>query len=478
MIGTLTAGEQGTRRDSVARGERGLLLAVNLSELSALLAGTLLSMLIRFGFGPNGVDLGFIGVGYTAFSVILSGSWFVLILLLRADRSLTRHLAEGTGYSDIVRSSVTIALAVAVYSALTQTEISRGYLVAAIPLGSALLMATRWSWRRWLRLRRRSGDRLERAVLVGPEDRVRTTAALIGNDPEAGLAVSATIATVEGSPGIRERVLCAVAASAASIVVVVGDGGHGEDMRALTWALEPLGARVLLVPQLGPIGVRRVRTVPVGRTPFIAIEPVQFRGSKYISKRLLDIVLSGIAIVMLAPLLLAIALVVRIDSPGPSLFRQQRVGRNGERFTMIKFRSMHVDAEQRRIDLAAHNDHRKGPLFKMRDDPRVTRVGRFLRKSSLDELPQLLNVFVGSMSLVGPRPPLPAEVAAYADHEQRRLLAKPGITGPWQIGGRSDLSWEDGLLLDVLYVENWSVLTDLGILFRTVRAVVEGRGAY
>jgi lipopolysaccharide/colanic/teichoic acid biosynthesis glycosyltransferase len=172
-----------------------------------------------------------------------------------------------------------------------------------------------------------------------------------------------------------------------------------------------------------------------------------------------------------------IAFLVRIDSPGPVLFRQTRVGRAGEPFRMLKFRSMVVDAEVKLDDLTMRNQG-SGPLFKMKQDPRVTRLGRFLRQYSLDELPQLLNVLSGSMSLVGPRPPLPSEVEHYDKSAHRRLLIKPGITGLWQVSGRSDLSWDDSIKLDLYYVENWSMIQDLMILLRTAGAVTGKRGAY
>ena len=191
-----------------------------------------------------------------------------------------------------------------------------------------------------------------------------------------------------------------------------------------------------------------------------------------------DRVVAGLALIVLASLFLLVGAVVRGTSRGPALFRQTRVGRNGETFTMIKFRSMYVDAEDRLAGLAGHNESGDGLLFKMRDDPRVTPAGRIIRRFSLDELPQLINVLFGSMSLVGPRPPLPSEVAQYGDDVRRRLLVKPGLTGLWQVSGRSDLSWEDSVRLDLRYVENWSMSLDMLVLWKTARAVLGADGAY
>ncbi len=195
-------------------------------------------------------------------------------------------------------------------------------------------------------------------------------------------------------------------------------------------------------------------------------------------KSVLDRTAAGVALVALAPLLMLLALSVRLDSPGPVLYRQTRIGHRGVPFTLWKFRTMVADAELRRPELESANEHVAGPLFKMRHDPRVTRLGRLLRRTSLDELPQLFNVLRGQMALVGPRPPLPEEVARYGTVELRRLGVKPGLTGPWQVSGRSDLSWDEGLALDLFYADNWSVTGDLDVLARTLRAVVDGRGAY
>jgi exopolysaccharide biosynthesis polyprenyl glycosylphosphotransferase len=194
-------------------------------------------------------------------------------------------------------------------------------------------------------------------------------------------------------------------------------------------------------------------------------------------KRAFDFFVSGIALLILSPLFLVIALFVKLDDRGPALFSQERVGRNGETFRMYKFRSMVVDAEARLAKLQAKSDG-NGLLFKMKNDPRVTRIGHILRKYSLDELPQLFNVFLGDMSLVGPRPPLPAEVEGYENHVHRRLYIKPGLTGMWQVNGRSDLSWEESVRLDLYYVENWSLTGDLVIMWRTVKVLTHPVGAY
>ncbi|MDQ0743122.1 exopolysaccharide biosynthesis polyprenyl glycosylphosphotransferase [Clavibacter sp. B3I6] len=213
--------------------------------------------------------------------------------------------------------------------------------------------------------------------------------------------------------------------------------------------------------------------------PLIHVETPRYEGTKLFAKRAFDIVASSLLLLVASPVLLAISMTIRLSTPGPVLFRQERVGINGRPFQMLKFRTMVTDAEALLLALQDQNrDAGNSVLFKMKDDPRVTPVGRFLRRYSLDELMQLVNVLNGSMSLVGPRPPLAREVETYETKVHRRFLVKPGITGLWQVSGRSNLSWEDSVRLDLYYVENWSIVGDLVILWKTARAVVAREGAY
>jgi len=223
----------------------------------------------------------------------------------------------------------------------------------------------------------------------------------------------------------------------------------------------------------------RVMTRPVQGLPLLHVESPTFDGPQLVVKRTMDRVAAALGLLVLSPVLAAIALMIFLDDRGPVFFAQERTGRDGRPFRLVKFRSMAVDAEARLAQLMARNQG-SGPLFKLKDDPRVTRIGSFIRKYSLDELPQLINVVRGEMSLVGPRPPLPREVEEYEDSTHRRLLVKPGMTGLWQISGRSDLSWEEAVRLDLYYVENWSPLLDLMILWRTVQVVAnpDKAGAY
>lgn len=231
---------------------------------------------------------------------------------------------------------------------------------------------------------------------------------------------------------------------------------------------------VKLVPDLGDLLPQTLDLHYIAGRPYIGFSPV---ANVDWLKRAMDIILTCAGLLVIWPVLVVVALAIKLDSPGPILYRQQRVGKDGRLFEMVKFRSMHRDADRRRLELSAENEA-TGPLFKMRNDPRVTRVGRVLRRTSLDELPQLLNVLRGEMSLVGPRPPLPTEVEEYEEWQLGRLRAVPGMTGLWQVSGRSEVSFHDMVRLDLHYIRNWSLSLDAEILWRTLPAVLGHRGAY
>jgi exopolysaccharide biosynthesis polyprenyl glycosylphosphotransferase len=269
----------------------------------------------------------------------------------------------------------------------------------------------------------------------------------------------------------------AVRRSRYRVVAVSSAPGWGpRRLHELSWQLEGSNIELAVNPGLMEIAGPRLHITPVDGLPLVRLTEPRFTGGKRLLKNVIDRVGAAIGILIGAPLLIAIAIAVRTDG-GPALYRQERVGVGGRKFRMIKFRSMRVGAD-RELALIASRNEGDGPLFKMRRDPRVTRVGAILRRYSLDELPQLFNVLTGSMSLVGPRPPLPREVESYGDDARRRLLVPPGMTGLWQVSGRSELSWEETVRLDLRYVENWSVTLDVLILWKTVNAVICGRGAY
>lgn len=249
------------------------------------------------------------------------------------------------------------------------------------------------------------------------------------------------------------------------------------DLRRLSWDLEGSGVTLLVAPRLTDISGPRIHIRPVAGLPLLNVEEPEFTGVRRIVKGGMDRLLALLAIIVLAPVLVAISIAVGLTSRGPVLFRQVRVGRHGKPFVIHKFRTMYVNAEEQRAEVE-HLNESDGTLFKVREDPRVTTIGRHLRRFSLDELPQFIDVMLGRMSLVGPRPPLPTEVDRYASLVRRRLVVKPGITGLWQVSGRSDLSWDESVRLDLLYVENWSLALDIAIMLKTVLAVLRRHGAY
>jgi exopolysaccharide biosynthesis polyprenyl glycosylphosphotransferase len=288
--------------------------------------------------------------------------------------------------------------------------------------------------------------------------------------PDAGVVPAFDLRT-----GITEAV---IATKSHAVAVAASERLHGNGMRELSWELEKLNIDLLVAPGVIEVAGPRLHVRPVAGLPLIHVEKPRYHGAKRFQKRLFDTLFSGLALLLASPLLVAIAVAVRLTSEGPVFYRQERIGLDGQPFEMIKFRTMVNGADARLDEVTDLNEFRGGVLFKMRNDPRITRVGRILRKYSLDEIPQFLNVLRGDMSVVGPRPPLAGEVAAYDDGVRRRLLVRPGITGLWQISGRSDLSWEDSVRLDLYYVENWSMMADLLIALKTAKVMLTHVGAY
>ena len=248
-------------------------------------------------------------------------------------------------------------------------------------------------------------------------------------------------------------------------------------MRALAWQLESVDVDMVVSSGVMDVAGPRLHIRPVAGLPLLYVDKPQYRGASRVGKLVVDVVGAAAALALFSPLLLVVALAIKVTSRGPVIYRAERIGLNGEPFAMYKFRSMIDGADRRRLELVSDNEG-AGPLFKMRADPRVTAVGRWIRRLSIDELPQLLNVLRGQMSVVGPRPPLRAEVVTYTGEVRRRLLVKPGITGLWQVSGRSSLTWDESVRLDLYYVENWSTMQDLTIVWRTLGAVLKRRGAY
>lgn len=431
------------------------------------------AQVLRFGPHGVGVSLGVVDTSYTALSMTLGVSWILALQLFRAYESWPKHLT-GPRYRQPLRATFALFGALAIYSLLFQLDISRGYLAVALPVGLVGLIAVRALARRSIASAHAKGLLTRRALVVGtPASAAHLAAALEKARPPIGIEIVGA-APVDARAA---ETLPRTVASAGIEIVIVADAREDMDIRELLWLLEDTGAVVWLSVDVPELASPRAQFHPIAQLPVVEVEPADRSTSRLRMKRLFDIVFSTLALVFAAPVIAICAVVTLLDSRGPAFFRQQRIGRGGEPFEIVKVRTMRPDAEQE-LDELRHLNEGAGPLFKIRADPRVTRFGRILRATSLDELPQLWNVLKGDMSVVGPRPPLPNEVDQYDAASHRRLSVKPGLTGLWQVSGRSDLSWEQGLRLDLFYVENWTLLGDLRIILQTVGVVLRPQGAY
>ncbi len=439
-----------------------------------------------FDLGPKGyLASAIVGLGWLA-ALGVFGS--------RSRRVIGSGAAE---FRLVLQASFTTFGVLAIAAYLLDVMLARGYFFVTLPVGIVALLLSRLAWRTWLRSQRAMGRYSSRVVLVGSASSVAHIARQLIRSPQSGYQVMGVCLTpgdpeqldIDGELGLdirvigtHDRVLEAVEASGADTVIVTSSDDLSADrIRRLSWQLEPGRQHLIVAPSLTDIGGPRIHTRPVAGLPLIHVETPRYEGRKHYAKRTFDVVTSSLIIAALAPVLAFIAIAVRLSTPGPIFFVQHRVGLNGELFRMLKFRSMIPDAEKVLATLEQESGSRdagNSVLFKMKDDPRVTPIGKFLRRYSLDELPQLFNVFFGSMSLVGPRPSLEREVDAYERHVHRRFLVKPGITGLWQVSGRSNLSWEESVRLDLYYVENWTLTGDILILWKTARAVIASQGAY
>ncbi|MFC5998603.1 sugar transferase [Quadrisphaera sp. GCM10027208] len=460
------------------------------TDALVLLWAVLGAYLTRFGMDDAAaLDLGGFAPSYLALSLLLGVVWFgALTSFDTRDPTVI-----GVGYEEyrrVVDASVRLFGLIAIVAYLTRTDVARGFLLLALPAGLAMLLVSRWMWRKYLHLQRRFDRWSDRVVVVGAAGHVRDLTKSLQREKHAGYhVVGLCVSDVDerGAQELRDELGVPVLGDPSDVVRLAGEVGASavavasveryEELSDLGWQLEGTGTDLIVAPSLVQGAGPRVHTRPVGGLALLHVEAPRYVGANKVGKTLFDLVVASACIVVLSPLLVTIALLVRFTDPGPVIYRQRRIGLNGAPFDMLKFRTMVVDADTRLAELIAANEA-AGPLFKMRDDPRVTRVGRVLRRYSLDELPQLFNVLNRTMSLVGPRPPLPHEVATYEERVARRLLMRPGMTGLWQVSGRSDLSWEDSVRLDLFYVENWSITEDLLILAKTLRAVVSSRGAY
>ena len=385
-------------------------------------------------------------------------------------------------YGRVVSGTVGGFLAAIAAAFFIKADLARSIFLFAVPVGLLLLLLSRWLWRQWLRRRQSSGQYVHRAVVIGAPAKIEHIAAVIrGNQGTGFEIVGAITKRAQAEPEFEDLEIIgdyrhAVAAidkvKADSVIVASADDLSPNVMRRLGWAMAERDVQWIVAPAMTDIAGPRIHARPVAGLPLVHVAFPTMDGPRRVIKRAFDLALSCLLVLLLSPVFLVVALIVKLSSRGPVFYRQERIGRGGNPFGMIKFRSMIVNADAQLASLLAQQGTSDTPLFKVTDDPRITPVGKFLRKYSVDELPQLFNVVRGEMSLVGPRPQREAEVALYDDIAHRRLLVKPGMSGLWQVSGRSSLSWEDALRLDLYYVENWSLAQDIVILFRTFKAVL------
>ncbi|CAL9406614.1 exopolysaccharide biosynthesis polyprenyl glycosylphosphotransferase [Streptomyces sp. DH-12] len=423
--------------------------------------------------------------------ILAFGTWLLVLGALAVSRSWAPTVL-GQGAEEFRRLGRSLFVATVVLAlggiALTSRNIKL-WIFVAVPAIALVTMTMRYLLRLWLHRQRKEGRCLRPVLAAGSPATVRDLIARTRKYPHLGWRVDAVCVTdgpgldggrLDGVPvvGRLADVADHVRRDGYRVVAVTPDPHWSPDrLQRLSWNLEGSDAEMVVAPVLMEVAGPRLHVDAVLGIPLLRVSMPAFTGGRRAVKGVVDRLGALILLVAFAPLLLLVALLVATDSRGGVFYRQRRVGKDGREFTIWKFRTMIPGADRARAALDGLNEG-AGPLFKMRRDPRVTRVGAVLRRYSLDELPQLFNVLTGSMSLVGPRPPLPEECAAYGPDIRRRLKVKPGLTGLWQISGRSDLSWEEAVRLDLRYVEDWSLALDTVILWKTLRAVVQGQGAY
>lgn len=461
------------------------------TDVIIVAGAVLLAQYTRFGLPPLPVPPG--AEWFTAFSVLFAVLWLCALSFFRSrsPRMIGGGIEE---YRQVINASFWTFGVIAITALLFKIEVARGYLAVALPVGTIGLLAGRHAWRLALARHRARGDCQTSVLAIGDRRAVETLTREMTRDAKNGYRIVGV-----GMPGYcgphgdtlrvngfevpiigdEMQALAAVKQCGADTVAVTGTEHFGVDgIRRLLWELEAQDVDLVVSPGVIDVAGQRLVMRPLSGYPLIHIEKPQYEGAKRTKKRAFDVCFALAALLVASPILLAAAIAIKFNSRGPVFYAAERIGLDGRPFTMLKLRTMVEDADTRIEALTALNESGGGVLFKMREDPRITSVGKILRRYSIDELPQFINVLRKDMSIVGPRPPLRREVATYDGEVKRRLLVRPGITGLWQVSGRSDLSWDESVRLDLTYVENWSMASDFVIILKTVRAVLLRQGAY
>lgn len=425
----------------------------------------------------------YIRIVVISFSISLVFCWLTIIKLLQGYD--LRDVAAGTReYRTVINAALVTGGLTGAALYLGDVPLSRTFFFVSIISGTGYMLAGRYWLRRLIHKTRRNGHFMRRTLLIGSPTRITSVAEALlsrtwlGLQPIGGFIATAFDETTSSPEELAKNIRETIHLSQAEVVLLTdGELSDSQSFARIMWILESLNVSLIVMPTFSNVATDRIHMRPVSGLPFVWVERPRSAEALSWGKRTFDIIIASLGGLAISPLLLTIALAIKLSDGGPIFFRQIRVGHNGEHFNLLKFRSMVPDAEARQAELLAHSDGNER-LFKMKSDPRVTRIGRFLRKHSLDELPQLWNVLRGDMSLVGPRPALPNEAALYSFDEGMRLRVRPGMTGLWQVSGRSSLNWQETIRLDLYYVDNWSMLRDITILFRTAHTVISGSGAY
>jgi exopolysaccharide biosynthesis polyprenyl glycosylphosphotransferase len=484
------AGEPSKKVHDRSKWERRYAANIRTTDTVVVCGAVILAQYVRFGAPATAPS--YVNHYVTAYSALLAIIWLSALAVFRSRSP--RYIGAGTEeYRRLAAASFWTFGAIAMAELLLKLQISRGYLAVALPAGVLGLVLSRWMWRGYVARKRVKGGYGTAVLAVGGSDAVANLANELTDDPKNGYHVVGVCITGYGAPRGEQLIvndrevpivggvtyaLHAIRNCGADTVAIAGTGDFGiQGLRRLIWELEPMGVDLMVSPGVMDVALNRLVMRPIAGLPLLQIEKPQYQGAKRFQKRAFDSCFAFAALAGTLPVLLVTALLIKLTSRGPVFYSSERIGINGRPFSMLKFRTMVKDADKQLESLRGNNES-DGLLFKIREDPRITPIGRILRRFSIDEMPQFINVLRQEMSVVGPRPPLRREVEAYDDDVQRRLLVKPGITGLWQVSGRSDLSWDKAVRLDLSYVDNWSMVVDIVIIVKTVRAVFQRKGAY
>lgn len=457
-----------------------------------LVAGIFCAATLRFGSQLQAIEpakgsLFDMGLSPFAQAGLMLAIW--VFALLGTKTSDPRILGVGPEeYRRIAVSGISVPVVLAFAALVVKIDVSRAFVGYSVVLGTAFMLLNHWLWRQWLSRQRGRGFMVTRVALIASNSRIEALAEHFAKEATHGLRLGMLVLNkATDAPAALDRfgvpitdlsdtLVSELSLSGCNLVYVSGSHQLTENfIKRFSWQLEGSNINLAVGSSLIDVSAGRLQTVQLAGSPTFLVDVARFTGWRYFVKRTIDVVGGLIASILTLPIVLTFGLLIWLEDHGPMIFAQERVGLNGETFKMYKLRSMRVGAERDHEKLAATNTSPNAVMYKNENDTRITRVGHFIRRWSIDELPQFWNAVLGNMSIVGPRPPLPAEVMAYANHVHRRHLVKPGITGLWQVSGRNKLSWEDTVRLDLDYVENWSVIGDMLLVMKTAKSVLVGR---